>query len=110
MQLRVCRKNRRAIWSPESDCPSIEKLKGTVSCRSIAFSPDGSLFATGADDGAKLWDATSEQKIAELRSDHHQGPILSVCFSPDGALIAAAGYSKVAVFCATLSLHSSCLC
>jgi WD40 repeat protein len=49
-------------------------------CRSVAFSPDGKLFATAADDIA-LWDVASHTIIARFP---HSAIVWSIIFSPDG--------------------------
>ena len=56
---------------------------------SVAFSPDGSLLASGAQDASvTLWDIASGEKKDTLWG--HTGFISSVAFSPDGNILASA--------------------
>ena len=56
---------------------------------SLAFSPAGSLLASGGvDNTIRLWDVSSGQQIGEPLTGHiHQ--VTSVAFSPDGSLLAS---------------------
>ncbi|MCC5615269.1 CHAT domain-containing protein [Nostoc sp. CHAB 5836] len=56
--------------------------------RSISFSPNGQLLATGGEKGARLWNLQGQQ-LAKLEND--QGWVWSVGFSPKGQLLATGG-------------------
>lgn len=59
---------------------------------SVAFSPDGTILATGSAEGVNLWDAETRRNIATLRGRGGKVPGLvnAVRFSPDGSMLAAA--------------------
>lgn len=64
-----------------------------VNC--AAFSPDGLLVATGADDGsASVWDAGTGALRSRLAG--HHGQVLAAAFSPAGGFLATAAARDVA--------------
>ena len=73
----------------------LTKHTGEVVC--IAYSPDGSLLASGSDDTTvHVWDAkTGEQKYPPLP---HTRDIESVEFSPDGRELASATHLQVEIW------------
>jgi WD40 repeat protein/serine/threonine protein kinase len=61
----------------------------------IAFSPEGSRFVTGSDDGtARVWDSATGNSIGEPM--RHGSAINHVEFSPEGGRVVTAGYDGFA--------------
>jgi WD40 repeat protein len=64
------------------------KIPGNEAAHSIAYSNDGTLLASGSDDGRiTLWDTTSGRDVWSEQVASF--PVTSVRFSPDGRLVAA---------------------
>jgi WD40 repeat protein len=61
--------------------------------RSLAFSPDGKLLASGGSDlKIKLWDVTTGKELRTLTG--HFASVLALAFSPDGKLLASRGKNE----------------
>ncbi|MGH3281790.1 MAG: WD40 repeat domain-containing protein, partial [Trebonia sp.] len=68
-------------------------VTGPGAVESVAFSPDGHLVATGADDGSvRLFDVSDPAHPRQLAdvNDGSGTPVYTVAFAPDGKTVAAA--------------------
>ena len=77
------------VW----DLTSREKLRESIpvgerSVYSLAYSPDGKIFATGGSDKtARLWDSETGQPVGNPMN--HGGVVQALAFSPDGRILTA---------------------
>jgi WD40 repeat protein len=70
------------VWDVEGDAPPIELVGHFDVVTSVAYSLDGRLLATGADDrSVRIWDATTgaERGVVELDTQ-----VKAITFAPDG--------------------------
>ena len=75
----------------------IATLEGHTSrIRSVAFSPDGTILASGSvDNTIKLWDIATHAPIATLE---HTDRANSVAFSPDGTILASGSIDHITLW------------
>ena len=59
---------------------------------SVAFSPDGSMLASGSLDETILWDVSTGRQIRTLTGHTHF--VESVSFSPDGSMLASGSWDE----------------
>lgn len=83
-----------AVSAPASSSNS----SGDLYIRSVCFSPDGKLLATGAEDKLiRIWDLTTKRIIKILRG--HEQDIYSLEFFPDGnRLVSGSGDRTVRIW------------
>jgi WD40 repeat protein len=73
----------------------IEGLDRRSPVNAVAFSPDGSLFVTGAEDHVvRVWQRDTGRLVRRL--DGHRSTVTAVGFSPDGTIIASASNDRTA--------------
>jgi hypothetical protein len=80
------------IWDISSGKQVLE-LEHPNFVKGIAFSPDGSVLATGCEDAiARIWNISNGEKFLELA---HSRWMYSVAFSPDGRVLAVASAGSI---------------
>jgi WD40 repeat protein len=93
--------------------PPLTAISGPGAVESVAFSPDGRLLATGADDGSvRLFDLTNPghpRPLTVVRGAGTNDPIYTVAFAPDGKTIAAASVNTNSVQLWRLTSNDSLL-
>lgn len=87
-----------ALWQAHANTRLQTVLAGhTDEVRSVSFSPDGSLVASGSYDGrALIYNSVSSQLLHEIRADEaDRTRVLSVSFTPDGKYLATGTWSYI---------------
>ncbi|MEU5090762.1 hypothetical protein [Streptomyces sp. NPDC021356] len=75
--------------------PVGEPLHHAGAVFALAFSPDGTLLATGdGDRAARLWDPATRRAVEQPTG--HQGAVFALAFSPDGTLLATGAGDRAA--------------
>jgi len=76
--------------------------------RSMSYSPDGALLATGADDGrVQLFDPDTGNQVADTLTNDGR-PILAVVFGPEGQLASTPLGGPIHLWGALAETHDSC--
>ncbi|MBL8818321.1 MAG: protein kinase [Planctomyces sp.] len=96
--------NKQSQRMPEID-PRLSLDKQAGPLRSVAFSPDGMLAASGCDDGTiKVWDVATGRYVGPNRIVDanavvlHNGPVSSLMFSADGKMVVSGSVGVVDEF------------
>jgi WD40 repeat protein len=79
--------DRIILWSVATHQPIGPPIAGPKSLVSVAFNPDGSLFASTASESIVIWDTRSQKPVGQPFSA--QEHFVKVAFSPSGRLLAA---------------------
>jgi WD40 repeat protein len=78
------------VAAHQQEGPTFPALASPI--ESLAVSPDGTVVATGVDDGTvRLWDVTTGKQVGQplIAGASKGATVESVAFSPDGSMIAA---------------------
>ena len=83
------------IWLYEvANSRELALLPTASSVNSVVFSPDGTLLASGLNNGrVELWEVETGTKVVALRG--HRYWVTSVVFSPDGMLLASGSRDQI---------------
>jgi RNA polymerase sigma factor (sigma-70 family) len=83
-----------AVWEVSSGKQLFTLVGHESGIKSIDYSPDGKLLATGGNDkSVRIWNADNGKEIR--RMNDHTGAVEAVAFSPGGRTLASAGQDGV---------------
>ena len=76
---------------------NIATLEGpTNKVYSLAFSPDGTMLASGSRDGMiTVWDVATHRDIFTFEAYTRHNTVSSLAFSPDGKMLASGSYRRI---------------
>ena len=78
-------------WEWQSETYVLKQQGHFFDVNAVAYSPDGQLIATGADDGkVKLWNATSG--FCFVTFSDHSAPVSTIVFSHTGTVVFSASH------------------
>jgi WD40 repeat protein len=80
------------IWDATTGAAGKILEEGPAVVRSLAFSPDGRLFASGGNGPVQLWNVTTGDLLGDVPA--HTGAVKFVVFSSDGHYLATAGEDR----------------
>jgi WD40 repeat protein len=81
------------LWNAEEDHSCVAVLEHSAKVKSVAFSPNSKILASGSNDGiVRLWSVETKSIILLLPNCHVDFFVVgSVAFSPDGQTLASGG-------------------
>ncbi|MES1911582.1 MAG: hypothetical protein MHM6MM_003994 [Cercozoa sp. M6MM] len=89
LALGSARQGQLLVWEWQSETHVLKQQAHLADVNTIAFSPSGSLIATGGDDGkVKLWNA--QTGFCFVTFSEHKSAVTSVVFSPSGNVVLSA--------------------
>jgi hypothetical protein len=84
------------VWNVATGRPVRTLMGPAEGSRSVAWSADGRVLATGSEDGeVRLWELLTGQERARLSG--HEGPVSALAFTADGARLVSGGSDTTAL-------------